>query len=86
VPVGHYFANGPEGEADLMIAWSCFTPWVNLTGQPAISLPTHLDGDGLPHAVQLVGRQRADAELVTLAARLEREGLWDVVHPPCWDQ
>jgi amidase len=85
VPVGHYFANGPEGEADLMLAWSCYTPWANLTGQPAVSLPSHLDADGLPHAVQLVGRPRADAELVALAAQLERAGLWHDVHPPCWD-
>jgi amidase len=85
VPVGHYFADGVEGEADRMLAWSCYTPWVNLTGQPAVSLPSHLDHDGLPFAVQLVGRQRHDAELLSLSAQLERAGLWDVVHPPCWE-
>ena len=84
VPVGHFFADGPEGEPARMLAWSCHTPWVNLTGQPAVSLPSHLDGDGLPHAVQLVGRQRADLELLALAAQLESAGLWDDVHPPCW--
>jgi amidase len=83
--VGHYFADGVEGEADRMLAWSCYTPWVNLTGQPAVSLPSHLDHDGLPFAVQLVGRQRHDAELLSLSAQLERAGLWDVVHPPCWE-
>jgi amidase len=85
VPVGHYFANGVEGEADLMLAWSCYTPWVNLTGQPGVSLPSHLDSDGLPYAVHLVGRPRHDAELLALAAQLERAELWRDVHPPCWD-
>ena len=86
VRVGHYYANGVEGEADLMLAWSCYTPWVNLTGQPAVSLPSRLDADGLPYGVQLVGRQRHDAELLALAAQLEGAGLWTQVHPPCWNQ
>ncbi len=33
-----------------------FTPTANMTGQPAIALPTGLDGEGLPVSVQLVGR------------------------------
>ena len=86
VLVDHYFADGPEGEPERMLAWSCHTPWVNLTGQPAVSVPTHVDPDGLPHAVQLVGRPRADGELLALAAQLELAGLWNDVHPPCWDQ
>ncbi|GAA2827143.1 amidase [Crossiella cryophila] len=86
VPIGHYFANGVDGEADLMLGWSCYTPWVNLTGQPAISLPSHVDGDGLPHGVQLVGRQRQDVELLALAAQLEDASPWADVHPPCWHQ
>jgi amidase len=84
VPVGHYFADGPEGQAERMLAWSCYTPWVNLTGQPAVSLPSHLDPDGLPLAVQLVGRPRRDGELLALAAQLESAALWRDVHPPCW--
>lgn len=86
VPVGHFSTRGVEGEADLMLAWSCYTPWVNLTGQPAVSLPSHLDSDGLPYGVQLVGRHRHDAELLALAAQLEGADLWNDVHPPCWDQ
>jgi amidase len=85
VPVGHFFADGVEGEADRMLAWSCYTPWVNLTGQPAVSLPSHLDAEGLPHAVQLVGRPHRDTELLALAAQLETAGLWTQTHPHCWD-
>ncbi|NYI77670.1 amidase [Nocardioides panzhihuensis] len=84
VPLGHFEADGIERVNERMLAWSCYTPWANLTGQPAVSLPSHLDDDGLPYSVQLVGRIRQDATLVSLAAQLEHEGLWDAVHPPHW--
>jgi amidase len=86
VPVGDFLTHGVEGVPDLMLAWSCYTPWANLTGQPAISLPSHLDSDGLPYGVQVVGRRHHDGELLAVAAQLERAGLWSVAHPPCWDQ
>lgn len=85
VPLGHFEAGGVPAIADAMLAWSAPTPWVNLTGQPAVALPSHLDGDGLPYGVQLVGRRRGDASLLALAAQLERSALWNDVHPPCWD-
>jgi amidase len=85
-PIGHFLADGVEGVADSMLAWSCYTPWANLTGQPAVSLPSHVDDDGLPYAVQLVGRPRHDGELLTVAAHLERTGLWSDIHPQSWDQ
>ncbi|HEU5034835.1 MAG TPA: amidase [Mycobacteriales bacterium] len=86
VPVGHFTAEGVEAVADSMLAWSCYTPWANLTGQPAICLPSHIDRDGLPHGVQLVGRPRQDALILVLAAEIERAVRWDDVHPSCWDQ
>ena len=86
VPVGHFHLDGVEHVADRMLAWSCYTPFANLTGQPAVAIPTHLDADGLPHSVQLVGRPRRDAEVLALASQLERAGLWSDVHPPCWQR
>lgn len=86
VPVGHFLAEGMAGVADLMLAWSCYTPWANFTGQPAVSLPSHFDSDGLPNGVQIVGRRRHDAQLLALAAQLEHAALWNDVHPPCWAQ
>ncbi|USX55126.1 amidase [Lentzea sp. HUAS12] len=80
VPIGHYTGD----EADLMLKWSCHTPWANLAGVPAISLPSHVDDDGLPHGVHLVGRHRHDAELLALAAQLESAQLWNDLHPPSW--
>jgi amidase len=43
----------------------------NLTGQPACSVPAGFAPDGLPRAVQLVGRPNDEATLVALAAELE---------------
>jgi len=45
----------------------------NLTGQPACSLPAGFAPDGLPRAVQLVGRPNDEATLFLLAAQLEAE-------------
>jgi amidase len=86
VPLGHFESTGVEGIIDRMLEWSVYTPWANLTGQPAVALPSHLDHDGLPYGVQLVGRPRHDLELLALAAQLESAALWDDVHPPCWSQ
>ncbi|MFI5729290.1 amidase [Kribbella sp. NPDC051587] len=86
VPRGHFETAGVEGIIDLMLEWSVYTPWANLTGQPAVALPSHLDHEGLPYGVQLVGRPRHDLELLALAAQLESAALWDDVHPPCWSQ
>jgi aspartyl-tRNA(Asn)/glutamyl-tRNA(Gln) amidotransferase subunit A len=43
----------------------------NMTGHPAISLTCGFDRDGLPIGLQLVGRFRADAELLRVAALFE---------------
>ena len=48
-----------------------FTPAWNVTGQPAISLPAGWSSDGLPLAVQLVGRPDSEALLLALAAQYE---------------
>jgi amidase len=50
-------------------------PW-NLTGQPAASVPAGFGSDGLPRAVQLVGRPGDEATLLSLAGQLEAERPW----------
>jgi len=42
-----------------------------MTGHPAISLPCGFGRDGLPIGIQLVGRFRADAELLRISALFE---------------
>jgi amidase len=49
-----------------------FTPIFNASGQPAIALPLFEGEDGLPLAVQLVGRPAGEGPLLALAAALEQ--------------
>ena len=59
-----------------------FTPVINASGQPAISLPLFEGEDGLPLAVQLVGRPAGEGALLALAAQLERAAPWAGRRPP----
>ncbi len=58
-----------------------FTPVFNATGQPGISLPLFEGEDGLPLAVQLVGRPAAEGELLSLAAQVEGACPWSERRP-----
>jgi amidase len=56
-----------------------FTPYtaiVNVTGQPAISLPLYHGEDGLPLAVQLIGPPPREELLLALAMQLEAALPW----------
>jgi Asp-tRNA(Asn)/Glu-tRNA(Gln) amidotransferase A subunit family amidase len=50
--------------------WFC-SPWSSI-GVPALSLPTVIGSEGLPHAIQLVAATGADAELLAAAAWCEK--------------
>ncbi|WP_417562279.1 amidase [Microbacterium sp.] len=86
VPVGHFLAGGVDTALDAMLDWSSPTPWVNFTGQPAIALPAGFTADGLPRAAQLVGRPRADAQLLQLARQVEQATPWRGIHPAVWEE
>jgi amidase len=58
-----------------------YTPFVNVTGQPAISLPMYEGDDGLPLAVQLIGPPVSEGLLLSLATQLEAELRWDERRP-----
>jgi amidase len=63
---------------------SAIVPYVacwNLTGQPACSVPAGFAADGLPRAVQLVGRPNDEATLFSLAAQLEQGRPWSDSRP-----
>jgi amidase len=53
-----------------------FTPIFNASGQPAVSVPLFEGKDGLPLAVQLVGRPGGEGPLLALAGQLERAHPW----------
>jgi Asp-tRNA(Asn)/Glu-tRNA(Gln) amidotransferase A subunit family amidase len=59
-----------------VFAFSPFTVWFNLTGQPAMMLPMGRSSEGLPIAVQLVARYGDEATLFRLAAQLEAARPW----------
>lgn len=58
-------------------------PW-NFTGQPACSVPAGFAADGLPRAVQFVGKPNDEATLLSLAAQIEAERPWAQDRPPAF--
>ncbi len=56
-------------------------PWNHL-GNPAMSVPAGFAADGMPLAVQLIGRPGDEATLLSLAAQLEAERPWADKRPP----
>jgi amidase len=59
-----------------------FTPLWNHSGRPAASVPAGIAPDGLPLAVQLVGRRGRDADVVAVSAQLEQARPWADRRPP----
>lgn len=58
------------------LALSPFTQLANLTGQPAISLPTHVTTDGLPLGIQFMASKGREDLLFYIGKQLERAQLF----------
>jgi amidase len=56
-------------------------PW-NFLGQPAAAVPAGFTADGLPLAVQLIGRPEDEPTLLSLSAQIEAERPWTGTTPP----
>ncbi len=56
-------------------------PWNHL-GNPAMSVPAGFSADGMPLAVQVIGRPGDEPTLLSLAAQLEAERPWADARPP----
>lgn len=54
-----------------------FTQLANLTGQPAMTVPTHVTKDGLPLGVQFVAPKGREDLLLTIAAHIEQADIWE---------
>jgi amidase len=82
IPVRHW-----EGRGALwtVLGMSRFYPYCipwNHLGNPAASVPAGFAADGMPLAVQLIGRPGDEGTLLSLAAQLEAERPWAADRPP----
>jgi amidase len=82
IPVRHWEGHGALWTMLGQSRFYGFTPIWNHLGNPAASVPAGFGGDGLPLAVQLIGRYGDEATLLSLAAQLESERPWADRHPP----
>jgi amidase len=80
---GFYARAGLVRSIDRASSTVVFTNIWNLTGQPAMALPTPRTGPGgVPLSAQFVGRPNDEATLISLAAQLEAETGWPERRPP----
>lgn len=56
---------------DRLLDWVAFTPWQNVTGEPAVSLPLATTAAGLPQGMMLGAGAGREATLLELAYELE---------------
>jgi amidase len=76
--IGEVHGRGPDAW-DHFRRSGLFTPYTaicNVIGLPAVSLPLYQADDGLPAAVQVIGRPAAEEVLLSLAAQLETAQPW----------
>jgi len=84
VKIGEIHGRGPDPWGNYRRS-GFFTPYtaiLNVTGQPAISLPLYQGDDGLPTAVQLIGPPAGEEVLLGLGHQLEQALPWADRRPP----
>ncbi|MGT2935367.1 amidase [Streptococcus castoreus] len=67
-----------EAMFDKSLAINPYTALPNLTGQPAISLPTYETKEGLPMGIQLIAAKGREDLLLAIAEQFETQGLLKV--------
>ncbi|MFI1386163.1 amidase [Embleya sp. NPDC020886] len=84
-PIGELDSNRPgidaRGWVDTLSRYSPFTAVHNVTGRPAISVPTGMSA-GLPVGVQLAAAPGREDLLLAVAAQLEEAAPWHARVPP----
>ena len=75
---GEVHGRGPDpwGNYQRSGAFTPYTAMMNVTGQPAVSVPLYQGQDGLPLAVQLIAQPAREDVLLALAAQLEAALPW----------
>ncbi len=79
VPPFAVHCQGPEKIDGRIVAstqWLAFTYPINLTGQPAASVPAGFTDDGLPIGLQIVGRHLGDPLVLKASAAFEKARPW----------
>jgi Asp-tRNA(Asn)/Glu-tRNA(Gln) amidotransferase A subunit family amidase len=61
--------------------WTAYLYPFNLTGHPALTVPSGFGADGLPTAVQIVGKWGAETDIIRLGALLEQARPWAAHRP-----
>jgi amidase len=67
---------------DRMTAFMPYTPMYNIAGLPAISLPAHVNDEGLPIGVMVGGRYGDERSVLALATEIESTVGWVSSPPP----
>jgi aspartyl-tRNA(Asn)/glutamyl-tRNA(Gln) amidotransferase subunit A len=79
VPPFPVHTQGPEIVDSRMVPpfqWLSFTLPINMTGQPAVSVPAGWTEDGLPVGLQIVGRHLGDDTVLRAAGAFEAAAPW----------
>ena len=69
-PIGWYTSHDPETDYNLQCLYTPYTSMVNVSGLPAIVVPTFWTNTGFSMGVQLIGRAGSEVQLLELAALL----------------
>jgi aspartyl-tRNA(Asn)/glutamyl-tRNA(Gln) amidotransferase subunit A len=65
-----------DGRIGSPFQWLAFTFPINLTGQPAASIPAGFTSDGLPIGMQIIGRHLGDETVLKASAAFEAARPW----------
>jgi amidase len=75
--IGEFSSDGDQAaDYDRMTAFMPYTPMYNIAGLPAISVPAHVNSEGLPIGVMVGGRYGDERSVLTLAAEIEARVGW----------
>lgn len=68
--IGFYTSQDADTDYMRQCQYTPFTSMVNVSGLPAITVPTLVTADGLSMGVQIIGRKGSEIQLLALAAQL----------------
>jgi amidase len=70
-----------DGHWHKMNAFAPYAALANISGFPALSMPFGEDANGMPLAIQLIGRMGADNLLLNLGELMEEDHRWQHKFP-----